>query len=164
MQLRQAYLEYTTAAIRTLEGLCSNGAARVLRGLDEWRRDTDGVFRLYDREEPYWVHCIYTYKDRLHSLPQYDQLISILRSDPDISPLIDTLVGTTFTARRVEMEEVADHLLFALSQEVGTLRFDEDTFNRTLAEFERDLRRNRYEYTILIPLLGISIETGSCNA
>src|SRR2546426_8966293 len=71
---------------------------------------------------------------------------------------IDTLVGTTSMARRVDVDEIADHLLFAVPREAGALRFDEAVFDRILGEFECDLRRNRVGYTLLVPLLGASLD------
>src|SRR2546426_12044408 len=69
---------------------------------------------------------------------------------------IDTLVGTTSMARRVDVDEIADHLLFAVPREAGALRFDEAVIDRILGEFEWDLRRKRVGYTLLVPLLGVS--------
>ena len=156
--LRKAFLEYTEAAMRELQKVCPPSAAQPLTGLDEWRRDSDGVFRLYDREEPYWVRCIRTYRERLHSLPEYTQLVAVLRNDPEIAMQIDTLVGTVYSARRIEIDQIADHLLFAVPREAGALRFDEVVFDRILDEFERDLRRNRLGHILLVPLLGVSME------
>ena len=156
--LRQAFLEYTEAAIQELQRICPERASDVLHGLDEWRRDSDGVFRLHDREDPYWVQCIRTHRNLLHSLPEYTRLVALLRNDTDIAMQIDTLVGTTSMARRVDVDEIADHLLFAVPREAGALRFDEAVFDRILGEFECDLRRNRVGYTLLVPLLGVSLD------
>lgn len=48
---------YTEAALRLLREACPAGPPTIIHGLDDWRRDPDGMFRLYDREEPFWVDC-----------------------------------------------------------------------------------------------------------
>lgn len=58
----------------------------------------------------------------------------------------------------MELDEIADYLIFAIPHELGALDFDEKVFDRTLGEFECDLRRSRFVYTLWVPLLGLQLE------
>ena len=156
--LHEAFKEYTETAIKQLQSICPPSAPQVLSGLDVWRRDSDGAFRLYDHEEPYWVPCIQRNRELLHSLPQYSHLVDTLRNDAQIAPLLDALVGTAFMSRRIDLEQITDHFVFAVPREIGRLEFDVAIFDRILIAFEVDLRKQHLTHILLVPLLGVSIE------
>src|SRR3990172_691557 len=151
--------EYVEAAMRLLAEVCPEGPPRVLRGLDEWKRDADNRFRLRDREDPFWVDCMLRYQDQLHSLDEYHRLVATLRAIPHIAQQLDRLVGTALGARRVEIDHVTDYLLWGLPRITGGLRFDEAQFTQLFHSFEADLQRTSFSFVVLAPLLGLKVES-----
>jgi len=157
--LERAMREYVQAAVRLLAEVCPEAPPMVLRGLDEWKRDSDGIFRLYDREEPFWVRCIQLHEEQLHSLDGYHHLVAVLRGIPHIAQQLDELVGTAIGARRVETDDVADYLVWRLPRAAGGMRFDEAQFTQLLRNFEADLGRESLSFALIAPLLGLRVKT-----
>lgn len=157
--LYHAMREYVQAAMRILAEVCPEGPPRVLRGLDEWKRDADNRFRLRDREDPFWVDCMLRYRDQLHSLDEYHRLVAALRAIPHIAQQLDRLVGTAFGGRRIEIDHVTDYLLWRLPRITGGLRFDEAQFAQLFHSFEADLQRTSFSFVLLAPLLGLKLES-----
>src|SRR5439155_23296544 len=138
--------------------VCPDGPPVVLHGMDEWRRDRDGVFRLYDQEQPAWIDCLRRHTDRLHELDEYRNLIAVLRATPYTAELLDQLVGSVLSQRRFEPSQVADQILWRMAQ-AGGLDFTEVGFIRVFAGLEGDLKRRRLSYVWLVPLLGLTADT-----
>ena len=133
---------YAETAMCLLREACRDGPPVVLHGLDEWRRDPDGVFRLYDREEPFWVDCLRRHDDQLHALDQYRTVVETLRTTPHASGLLDQLVGSVSSQRRIEASQIADQILWRMVRANG-LGFDEDQFVRAFQDLDADLRRRQ---------------------
>lgn len=155
----QAMREYVQAAIRLLADVCPEGPSRILVGLDEWKRDSDNVFRLRDREEPFWEQCIRAHLDQLHSLGEYHHLVATVRAIPHIAQQLENLVGTGLGSSRFEIDHVTDHLVWRLPRITEGLRFDEAQFTQLFNTFEVDLQRASFPFVLLAPLLGLKIES-----
>ena len=151
--------EYVKAAIRLLADVCPEGPSRVLVGLDEWKRDPDNVFRLRDREEPFWMECIWAHRDQLHSLEEYHRLVAVVRAIPHIAQQLENLVGTALGSSRMEIDHVTDHLVWRLLRITEGLRFDEAQFTQLFNTFEVDLQRTSFPFVLLAPLLGLKVES-----
>ena len=145
---------YAETAMCLLREACRDRPPVVLHGLDEWRRDPDGVFRLYDREEPFWVDCLRRHDDRLHALDEYRAVVEVLRTTPYASELLDQLVGSVFARHRIEASQIADEILWRMAH-AGGLGFDEDRFVRVFQDLDADLRRRQLSFVWLVPLLGM---------
>ena len=150
--------EYVRAAMSLLASECPEGPSRILRGLEEWRRGPDNLFRRYDREDPYWVDCIRSHQDRIHTLPEYRRLVDVIRSIPEINGQLETLVGTISQAGRIEIAHITDHLIWALAQSISGLSFAELRFDQLFDKFTTDLSRNSFDYYSVGPLLGLKVE------
>lgn len=157
-ELYEATRDYVRVAMSLLANECPEGPPRILRGLEEWRRDADNLFRRYDRQDPYWVDCIRSHQDRIHALGEYGRLVDIIRSIPEISEQLETLVGTSSHARRIEIDNITDHLIWALAQLSRGLAFDELRFDEVFQKFITDLGRSSFDYYSVGPLLGLKIE------
>jgi hypothetical protein len=90
-ELYEVMRDYVQTAMSLLANECPDGPPRILKGLEEWRRDADNLFRRYDRQDPYWVDCIRSHQDRIHTLGEYGRLVDIIRSIPKISEQLETL-------------------------------------------------------------------------
>ena len=158
-ELYRAMREYVEAAMRLLADLCPKGPPSVIVGLDEWRRGPDNLFRRRDHEEPFWVGCIRKHEGQIHSLDEYDRLVAVLRAIPHIDEQLENLVGTARSGRRIEISHVTDHLLWQLPPITGGLRFDEAQFSQLFDKFEADLQRTSFSYVVIVPLLGLKLES-----
>ena len=157
-ELYEPMREYVRAAMSLLASECPEGPSRILRGLEEWRRDADNLFRRYDRQDPYWVDCIRSHQDRIHTLPEYRRLVDVIRSIPEINGQLETLVGTISQAGRIEIAHITDHLIWALAQSISGLGFAEPRFDELFQKFITDLSRTSFDYYSVGPLLGLKIE------
>lgn len=155
--LYNAMQAYAKAGLRLLREVCPEGPPDVLHGLDEWRRDSDGAFRLYDREDPYWVRCFWRHADSLHSLNEYERLVSVLRATPHVAELLDTLAGSHGMRRRVETNMVADAILLRMARSAG-LEFQESRFIDAFRSLDADLRSRSVQIVRLAPLLGLNAD------
>lgn len=156
--LYQAVRDYVQAAMSLLAEACHEGPPRVIFGLDEWKRDPDNIFRLRDREEPFWVQCIEANRDRLHELNEYRRVVAALRTIPHISQQLENLVGTVQGSQRIEVHHVADYVVWRMPQSTGELRFRESQFDHLFNRFEADLNRTSLAYVVVAPLLGLKVE------
>lgn len=157
--LYKAMREYVEAAMKLLADICPEGLPRVLRGIDEWKRDADNRFRLDDREDPFWVDCMMRYQEQLHSIDEYHRLVSLLRAIPHIAQQLDRFVGTALGGGHIATDHVADYLLWRLPRISGGLRFDEAEFTTLFHNFEADLQRTSFSFVLLAPLLGLKLES-----
>jgi hypothetical protein len=155
--LRDALRAYAQAAMSALRKVCPEEPA-ALDGDDEWRRDTDGVFRLHPRERPFWVECLRRYGEQLHGLPEYRPVVDALRAVPYASELLDQLLGSAFSRFRMETAKIADRILWRMAA-VGGFSWDDDQFDQSFQELDRDLRRRTISYVCLVPLLGARAES-----
>ena len=157
--LGQATREYVQAAMRLLADLCPEGPSRVLVGLDEWKLDPDNIFRVRDREEPFWVECIQVHRDQLHSLQEYHRLVAVVRAIPHIAQQLENLVGTALGSSRIEIDQITDYVVWRLPRVTGGLRFDEAQFTQLFHNFEADLQQSSFPHVLLAPLLGLKVES-----
>lgn len=157
-ELRVVTYDYVRSAMSLVGNVYEEGPSRTLRGLEEWRRDPDKLFRRYDREEPCWVECIRSHERQIHSLPEYGRLIEAIRSIPEISGQLETLVGTVSQAHRIETNDVTDRLIWILARLSGGFRFDELQFYSSFEKFLSDLCRTSIDYYAVCPLLGVKLE------
>ena len=157
-ELYESMRDYVTAAMSLLASECPERPPRILTGLHEWRRGSDGLFRRCDREDGYWVDCIRSRQDRIHTLAEYRRLVDVLRSIPEISGQLETLVGTISEATRIEIDHITDHPIWTLAQMTSGLGFDESRFDQLFEKFVTDLARTSFDYYSVGPLLGLKIE------
>jgi hypothetical protein len=157
-ELYEAMRDYTRAAMCLLIDEYAERPPRILKGLEEWRRDSDNLFRRHDREEPNWVDCIRTHQDRIHALSEYERLVAVVRSIPAICEQLETLVGTISQAQRIEIDHITDHLIWELAQLKNGFFFDESLFGELFEKFATDLGRTVFDYYSIGPLLGLNIE------
>ena len=134
-EVYKAIREYVQTAMEFLASECPEGPSLILKGLDEWRRGPDNLFRRYDREDPYWVECIRRHEDRIHTLDEYRRLVDVIRNVPEIAEQLETLVGTVFQARRIEITNITDHLIWELARIANGLCFDGSKFDQLFEKF-----------------------------
>jgi len=132
-ELYDAMRAYTATAFRLLSERCAPAPPKTRPFSDEWRRDSDGLFRLYDESEPYWRDCITTNWDALHSLQEYRHLFELFARIPYITQQVDQLVGTSMTAFGLDAERVADALMWRLLKRHGVFQLDDEMFRREFA-------------------------------
>jgi hypothetical protein len=157
-ELYEAMREYVRSAMSLLANNCRDRSPRILKGLEEWRRDADNLFRRHDREEPPWVECIRSHEDQIHALAEYGHLVAVVRSIPEVSEQLETLVGTISQAHRIEIPQVTDHLIWEFARLSSGFFFDELRFDQLFEKFITDLRRTAFDYYSIGPLLGLNIE------
>jgi hypothetical protein len=158
-ELYEAMRSYTAVALQLLSEQCPEGPPELMRFLDDWKRDSDRRFRLYDRSWPYWVHCILSNSDALHNLDEYQRLVAVLRGTPDIAAQMDQLVGTAVGGSALKAHHITDRLIWSLAESTGGLHFDEQVFDEQFRQLITDLRRSEFSVIILVPLLGATAES-----
>ena len=84
-------------------------------------------------------------------------LNSALRGTPWIASQLGQLVGTPYSARLLDIEHVADQMIWRVGRVVG-LHFDEPTFSSLLEEYLADLERTSFRFVVLMPLVGLEME------
>ena len=156
--LLQAYVQRSIADLATL---CPEGESIRLRGIRDWQRrdDQPGVFELRDREEPYWVPCMYLGSESRHAGPEYEVLADAIRADPLLGQQIDVLVGSDNGAQRQDLDHVADSLIWAVARRQSRIAFDQKTFDEEFDRFVQQQERDTVDSWLVAPLLGFHSET-----
>jgi hypothetical protein len=151
-ELREALRLYVRAAMQMLQATCPPGPPDVIVGSDDWRRDRDGVFRLYDVQEPFWVACLLRSDEQLHGLPEYARVLEALHATPYAAELVDELVGTASSRFRLDAANIADRIIWDMARAHG-LGFDEEHFQQAFNTLDSDLHRREFTRVSLAPLL-----------
>jgi hypothetical protein len=153
----QAMRDYIQAAMQLLSEVCPERPPHVLVGLEEWKRHPDGLFRRGDREEPFWVECLFANLDRLHALGEYSRLVTTLRGIPHIARQLGNAVGTALESSGIDADSVTDYIVWRLPRTSGKLRFDEHQFDNIFHELEASLRQTSISFVVLAPLEGLRL-------
>ncbi|MFH1747646.1 MAG: hypothetical protein ABIG44_11440 [Planctomycetota bacterium] len=82
--------------------------------------------------------------------------MDILRRDPDISPLVDNLVGTTEGQYKLNAEKIVDGILLHMDPDLGQSELDVAAFDECYARFEESYCSSRYSYKAIAPLVGFT--------
>lgn len=157
-ELRDALRTYVRTAMQVLQAACPDGPPEVIVGTDEWRRDSDGVFRLYDQKQPLWVTGLWRLDEQLHGSPDYARVLAALRATPYANELLDQLVGTGSSQFRLDAAQIADRVIWDMAHAHG-LGFDDERFAQAFQSLDVDLRRREFTQVSLVPLLGATVAT-----
>jgi hypothetical protein len=149
---------YVQVAMELLAGQFQKSEAQRVTGPGEWKRDSESTFRLRDFELPYWRNAIIFREKTLHALAEYKLFVQAMQVYPIFARYFGTLVGTKRGGRGFRVEDIADHLLWAMAQKMGGLNFDPDEFDQLYKEFDADIRRDDVEYVAVAPIVGFKSE------
>lgn len=158
-ELYEAMRSYTAVALQLVSKQCPEGPPDLMRSPDNWKRDSDRRFRVYDESIPYWVGCILSSRDALHNLDEYQRLLAVFRDTPDIAAQMDQLVGTAFGTTTLEAHHITDRLIWSLAESTRGLHFDEQVFDEQFRQLITDLRRSEFSFILLVPLFGVTAES-----
>jgi hypothetical protein len=158
-ELYEAMRSYTAAALQLISKQCPEGPSYLMPFPDNWKRDSEQRFRVYDKSIPYWVDCILSNRDALHNLDEYQRVLVVLRDTPDIAAQMDQLVGTVIGMSGLEAHHITDRLIWLLAESTGGLHFNEQVFNEQFRQLITDLRRSEFSFIILVPLFGMTAES-----
>ncbi len=106
-----------------------------MSGRREWVR-SGNVFVTRDQEIPYWRLGIISRLEVLHSLEEYKLFVQALQTEP-LSARIGRILTAVGAGGMVSIEELADHLLWAMVRHWGRFVFDAGAFDTLFAEFGR---------------------------
>jgi hypothetical protein len=88
----------------------------------------------------------------LHSLPDYEQCVECLRSDEVVGPHLDRFLGTSEGSRRLEAENIATRLIYAMLDDEGSLTFTSEKFHSKWRELADFFSADRIAYKTVAPL------------
>jgi hypothetical protein len=145
-QLEQALHEWAREAVASL----ANGPEPDVRlGLPRWQRDTDGVFRKYERPIRVWPHA--EAQATWRQLSTWSAVEQALQEDDRLRGQLDQWIGTAEGGGHFDADMAALAVL-PLPDEVGDL---ETTFARRYGELDRFLAAQEIEYLVIWPLPGL---------
>jgi hypothetical protein len=159
--VHDAMKEYTQAAFEILTQACSEALPTPLP-IHEWTRTSDqpDCFERHQMQRPWWESCIASHRETLHSLQEWHQLVRALRADPNISPLLDTLVGTFLGSHgNLTTEAVSDRLIHTLASARDGFFWNEEEFELHFAEFNAGVRSLDIPIVLVAPLLAPQVPT-----
>ena len=154
--LYNAAKSYVEAAMELLASTNPKLTPQTLDGFTGWSR-SDTVFVLRNRQLPFYCHEYFEYRKLVHGLAEYQVYIQALRTEPYASRHIG-LVSTSRGGRTIEIEELADSVLWQLADKLQAFGFDEAEFESIFKEFEADLERDYAEITAIAPLPGLKFD------
>jgi len=153
--VEDALRSYAIAAIDTLRQ-----GGHVLPPL--WSRESgwtprgDGVFIFRSPENS--ESLLPWDRASLRELPEYRACLATLRADQRIAPRLDTLVGSSLSASRLEAEDVPELTLSSMLSATDELVFDEELFIAAAWALIAWLTRDSETYRVLAPLSGVVAE------
>jgi hypothetical protein len=123
--------------------------------IPQWNRGADGHFRESSKRMP---HLWPVLTDQwLLSLPHYQSYIECLKSDVVIGRHLDTLVGTTISASRLEANNILTSFVYVMIDEAADVQFSEDKFNAKWKELASFFLSDWIVRTTVAPLPHLSL-------
>jgi hypothetical protein len=154
VRLRDAMLAYTVLALKELR---SAGISLAPQGGGwGWRSRGEGQFA-YASPASASDFTIHFELAKQHETEEYATCVDALRGHPVIKDRLNTLVGTTFSASRVDLESLPDQLVLGLLDQDAD-RLDESRFDAAFAELYTWLIRDHETFAVIAPLLGLNLE------
>lgn len=153
-ELKRAMQEYVAAALAYLEPRFTEASLRRYAMFDWVRSDGEGYQRRPSNRFAYDMF-IRSYRDELHTLPEYSRLDHAVRADGEVDAQLDTLLGTLLGRGRYERVTFTDGLINELLSRSGTFKFDITFFSESFDTLESDLRANHLQQVRVSPLLGL---------
>jgi hypothetical protein len=132
-ELYEAMRSYIAAALQLASKQCPERPPYLMPSSTNWKCASDQRFQVYDESIPYWVGCILSNRDALHSLDEYQRVLAVLPSTPDIAAQMDQVVGAGVEITTLEAHRITDRLIWSLAESTGGLHFDEQVFNRAMS-------------------------------
>jgi hypothetical protein len=154
VRLRDAMLAYTVLALKELR---SAGISLAPQGGGwGWRSRGEGQFA-YASPASASDFTIHFELAKQHETEEYAACVDALRGHPVNKDRLNTLVGTTFSASRVDLESLPDQLVLGLLDQDAD-RLDESRFDAAFAELYTWLIRDHETFAVIAPLLGLNLE------
>ena len=113
-----------------------------------WQRGADGHFRERSSQRPRLWRVLTEYQ----SVPEHAGVLQAVKADPLIGPHLDRLVGTVFSATRIEANNVLWAMLHAMVNEDGTFNFTDERFDSEWQEILQFCRAERFIVKTVAPL------------
>lgn len=157
--LYEAAKAYVRAAIELAHERSPEKSAPISGGPSNWVRESETVFRMRETEIPYWFLCLARCRNEMMALSEYGPLVAALRSDAAIAPLLETLVGSPWSAMRIEADSIIQHLVWQTTEASGELGFDASAFEEVFRRLVADLHRPELDYVFVTPLFGLMAES-----
>jgi hypothetical protein len=140
--LRDATRAYVEAAFALIRAQCEPGPDEQ-GGLYGWERASNDTFRLAPKSSPWWHSCVRVNRDDLHALPECSRLVGLLKSDPEVAPLLVEMVGYMGSARQLQSHEITDRLIWTLGASLDRGELTVGAFNAAYAASDAELRSTR---------------------
>ncbi len=109
---------------------------------------------------PYWHRGILSRYESLHALAEYKVYLQALENGPIAARSIG-IVLTARGGRQITSQELADRLLWRLTQQRGGFEFAPTDFDMLFEQFEADLRIDSIDYVAVAPLPGFKSDVPS---
>jgi hypothetical protein len=154
--LRLAWLAYVNRVVGALEAAGHSIPPVEARG-GGWRPAGGDMFRfgLLPAEPTLKVmDVLAAHRDSA----EFRAVVEALRGHPVIRGRLDTLVGTAFTASRLEAEGVPDRVLWEL--DAGSASFTVEALDDAVQRVYRWLTRDRESYVVIASLPGVVLDEG----
>jgi len=146
---RRVLYDFVYSAVQHLSNL-SNGITLECEAETRLARGADGHFREYTKRKP--VLSLLLTEERLRSIPNYDECVEHLKSDPVIGQHLNRLVGTNISAFHLQAKDIILSAIYAMSNDEGTLAFTDERFDRKWQELEEFFYSDRIAYKLVAPL------------
>jgi hypothetical protein len=153
--LKTALRRYAERAIETLREAGWSLPPKHSRDWG-WRAAEDGFF-VYRPMESASELLPYDLRS-LHEGPEFAACLDALRAHPVIRERLDTLVGSLFSASRLEAERIPDRVLYRMLRASVELRFSDSDFDAAADELIAWLSRDKAVYTTVAPLSGVTAD------
>ena len=113
-----------------------------------WERGADGNFR--ECNEP--KRKLWLDDEWLSSLPNYQKCVDVLKSDAIVGSHLDSMVGTSMSAFRIEARRILSSLTYAMQDNEGRLAFSDERFHSKFLEWAEFFRADHIAYKMVVPL------------
>jgi len=128
---------------RAVRDLVSSAVSRLSEALkdqepeweidSQWKRGDDGHFREHHTERTRILWSILNEK-WLHSLPEYNACVERLTADAAIGPHLGRLVGTSFSAMRLDPDNVLWSAIYGILDDGDAIGYTDERFDRSWQE------------------------------
>ena len=161
-QIERALADFVCEAVSRLQTTTIdpapqvNSAPRFGVGY-RYERSPDGHF--HQRKRRILILWPILASDWLCSLPSYQTCVECLKSDKVVGPHLDRLVGTYWTAFRVEAKYILASLIYAMVDDEGRLTFTYEKFCSKWRELANFFASNRITVKTVVPLQYLVVPT-----
>jgi|GEM_PF-3202044 len=158
-KLHDALQAVTKLALRMLTHAIENEAF-VVSSYDWHFVDCESCARQYDNKILWSAH-ISRIGAELTETKEYRNLCAIFEADENFNKHKDVLVGTKYSARRIEIPDYVNWCLRPFLITDSIIVFDEELFLKAYLDLERVIHSSTVPYQWLLPIAGLKLPVAS---